>query len=196
MAARFELDFEVTPAQRADGNEFLINRAIIERNGLIGRLGRPPLFWLYGAPCTIVIVQNLTRLIGNIIEGRLPEGFGIESMIGYAIALYFLGYEARLMWNWAGRRFGFGGLRLIGRKGVHWGAHRLTATEDELILEREKCRSVYRWPAILGIRESRRALFLMLTDLSAIVVPKTAFATPNLQQSFRDFVDQRIATDP
>lgn len=191
-AERIELDFEVTPEERAHANDFLTNLTIIERHGLIGRLLRPPLFWLYGVPCTIMIVPQLTGIIGEILQGHLPDGFGLMSVIGYAMAIYFLGYEAKLIWTWVRRRLGLGGLGWIGRKGVHWGIYHLTATADALILEGEKSRTTFRWPAVLGIEESRRAHFLMLTRHSAVVVPKSAFASPALQQSFRELVNQRI----
>ena len=72
----------------------------------------------------------------------------------------------------------------------------MTATDDVLIIERAKFRSTLRWPAILKVQENRRTLLLMLTNSSAIVVPKSAFATKDSEQSFRDFVEQKMGATP
>jgi hypothetical protein len=187
-----ELDFDVTPRERARARDFLTALAIKKRDGIISRLSRPPLFWLLGIPCTIIIVPNLLRFLGEIRQGYLPEGFGLTWVLGFAFAIYLLGYEAKLIWDWLRHRLGVGRLGWVGREGVHWGTCRMTATDDTLILEREKCRTTYRWPAILGIEESKHALFLMLTRHSAVVVPKSAFTSRALEQSFRDFVEPRL----
>lgn len=170
----------------------MINLALEKSDGFMNRLSRPPLFWLIGVPCTYSIGSWILGLIHHVRYGTLPEGSWLDTAIGLVFAVAFLGFEVWVTWDWMRRRFGVGKLGWIGREGVDWGPHRVTATYDALCLERDKCRTTYRWPAILGIEESRHALLLTLTPYSAVVVPKSAFASGAVEQSFRDFVDRRI----
>ena len=191
-AEAIELDFEVTPRDRSRARYFLTELAVKRSDGFISRLSRPPLFCLIGVPCTLIVVPRLVGLVDDVRQGVVPEGFGVSGVIGVLFAIYFLVYEAHLIWAWLRQRLGVGKLGRIGREGVHWGPHRVTATDDALVLERDKCRTTYLWPAILGIEESKHALFLMLTRHSAVIVPKSAFASRDLEQSFRDFIDRQI----
>ena len=114
---------------------------------------------------------------------------GIDVVIG----VFILGYVIKLAGDrLRGKKWGYKKLDWIGREGVDWGPVHMTAFDDEFVVERNKYRSILRWPAILGVVENKQTLFLNLTRNSAIIVPKSRFASVDDMQSFRDFVAQRI----
>lgn len=79
-----------------------------------------------------------------------------------------------------------------GREGVHWGPQRMMADADGLFVELPMLKSVYRWTAIAEMRRTRDLLLLMLSPRKMIVIPRRAFDGEAEEQSFCDFVEDRI----
>ena len=187
-----ELVFDLTAQDQARAKSYLLDQRFMKRDGLIERLWRPPWFWLVGVPCTLALLPWLIGVLDHFRQGVLPKDFGLMSVLGLALALFFLGYEAKLILVWLRKQLGLDAQTGPNRKGARPCRHRITVRDDSLVVETETCRTTYQWPAITAIEENDRTLLLTLTPYTAIVVPKSAFASEALEQSFRGFVGQRI----
>lgn len=189
---RIEVDFNLKPKERVRAIEFLIQQEVKKDWGFLSYVQGTRSLWILVPLSAFVLVPNFLELTDQIWRGVRPMSFGIVDTIGILIGFSILGQTIKYTWDWLRNLFGKAKMDWIGREGVHWGPARMTATDDVLIIERAKYRSTLRWPAIPKVQENRRALLLMLTNSSAIVVPKSAFATKDSEQSFRDFVEQRV----
>ena len=108
------------------------------------------------------------------------------------MGIWLIGYFSNFAWIWLRKKLGIFKLYGKGTNGVHWGAARLTATHDFCTIERAKFRSSYRWPAILRVEQYEDVLLLMLSPSSGVVVPRSVFDQECSEDSFRQFVEQRI----
>ena len=193
---RIEVDFNLKPKERVRAIEFLIQQEVKKDWGFLSYVQGTRSLWILVPLSAFVLVPNFLELTDQIWRGVRPMSFGLVDTIGILIGFSILGYTIKYTWDCLRKLFGKVNLDWVGQDGVHWGPQRMTATDDVLVVKRAKYRSALRWPAILGVAEDKHMLLLMTTHSSAIIVPKSAFASKAAEQSFRDFVEQRVEAAP
>ena len=188
-----DLDFNLTQKERARALDFLFRRKLTKKFGVFAHFFGPPMYWFLAWHSAFNAVPELLEFIVQIRDDRLPPDFGTSDAIGVAIDVFILGYVIKLTVDWLRKiQWGYKKSDWIGPNGVDWGPVHMTATDDGFLVEREKFRSTLRWPAILSVEENKRTLFLMFTHSTAIIVPKSAFASKAAERTFRDFVEQHV----
>ena len=80
-----------------------------------------------------------------------------------------------------------------GREGLHWGRAELIATHQDLTIRASAIATVYQWPAFIGLKRTRHAVFLMVTPLEIFPVPNHAFGSKAELDRFCDFFGECIA---
>jgi len=79
---------------------------------------------------------------------------------------------------------------LLGRNRGILGEHVLEVTPDGLLERTDVNESLFRWPGFHKIRETRRYLYLYVTDVQVHLVPKRAFASPTEMRAFQDEIQR------
>ncbi len=187
-----ELNFDMTPRERSRAREFLYNHSVKNRIGLFRYLVSPQFNLIFSMFYTIITLRYILKLIAQFHRGGLPKEFGILEAIGITFMVIILGESIKTIGNWLCKTLGGSRSQGTGCDGVHRGPLRMIATDEGLIFERAKLRSTFLWPAILRVEEDKHTLFLMMSRDSAIIVPKSTFASKAAERSFRDFVQQRV----
>jgi len=80
-----------------------------------------------------------------------------------------------------------------GRDGIRWGRRELVATREDLTIRASAYTTVWQWPAFVGLKRTRHAVFLMLTPQFVIPVPNHAFRSRAELDQFCNFVSECVA---
>lgn len=148
--------------------------------------------WYHNArsPMMIGMMLALTFLMtwnegrDRLAEGLDPVSVGTFLLVAsvYFSVLFLAGFAVSL-------------LTMVSRR------NRMIGTESTLVLDEDVFsagnafgRSEMRWNIVLRIRRSRRHLFIYLSDTSALVVPRRAFADDAEWSRFDDFLRAKTAS--
>lgn len=131
------------------------------------------------AGCVLVVIdRNLAQ-----ISGRAPEPLAIVSgiMLGFAVTM-------------AGQWYVYLSHRrnLFRPDGPALAPQTIDDRDDMLTIESAFLKSAYQWSAFTGVSQHGDIVIVWLEPASGIVIPRSAFAHPDLQQSFIDRVQRRI----
>ena len=76
--------------------------------------------------------------------------------------------------------------------GAMLGKKELEFTDDQIICTGRDSSSQYKWSAVKSLEESKKAFYLYLDTNMGIVIPKRSFKDTAEQQSYRQFIQERL----
>lgn len=173
--ATYRIDF-------ASHNAFVL--AWLRRNVFSRRnLGR---FLVFAGLAAVLCFVQMKGLAGPARQVLAAGAAILSGLIIGAAMVYVLAPVT--IWLWQMLSFGFGGLRLRDQ------AVRLTGSGVEKTVGADS--HVTGWDGIHEVVDTRRALLLFTGRNSAMVIPKSAFATPEAATVFADAVTERSLRRP
>jgi hypothetical protein len=74
-----------------------------------------------------------------------------------------------------------------------FGERALTFSESSLFGKTSKTETSYNWESFVEFGESKEYLFLFVTSLQAIIIPKRIFLLPQEEHDVRSFIERKLA---
>ena len=190
---RFDLDFILSARERFAGLEACARMASRRRDVTLHFLSHPLLAAILLPVLGYAWVAWLLQVVEAVSAdglAALAQRFGIiDGLFGIFLTWLILDQT----WGQLARFWGREKAMRAGHEGVNWGAQRLRADSEGLAVELAARSTHYRWPAFIGLEQTRRFVLLMLAPGLGVAIPRRAFASQAEAESFCGFAEARIA---
>ena len=133
--------------------------------------------WLLIGVMLLVLVVVFSSMFPNETAGLLAMGV-VTLMLWLAYPIYYRWKVSRL----ARAMYSEGVSNLVGRR-------RLSLSADYVVFSSPLSQSIIRWAGIEQVVVQREATYLLLSKISAIVVPRRAFATDEQFNAFAQLAE-------